>query len=427
MSSLSPVAILYNADGTAAITITNGAALPSGIQALVVAGSDGTNLRFIKTANDGTVRTDPTGTTTQPVSGPLTDAQLRATAVPVSGTFWPGTQPVSAASLPLPTGAATETTLASINTKTPALGQAAMAASQPVVIASNQSAVPVSMAASGYGGQVEGRAADGSTPVGNPVLFGGSDGTNTQTILTDNLGRIITAPSGAGANVAGFALGTMVTTAITDVPVRATTYTEPAVNAQRSLSSASANDTAAGTGARQVRITYLDATGAGPFTETVTLNGTTAVATVATNICFIERMEVVSVGSTGSNVGIITLFVNAAGGGGTIGTIAATTNRTFWAHHYTPTSKSSFITSMAGNNTNTSNVTVLSVRAKVLAANTLDVIVSDYVAVGGPTAQESRTFGTAIQVTGPARLTLYGAPAGTPSITTRASFDYYDQ
>jgi hypothetical protein len=32
---------------------------------------------------------------TVPVSGPLTDAQLRATAVPVSGTFWQATQPVS--------------------------------------------------------------------------------------------------------------------------------------------------------------------------------------------------------------------------------------------------------------------------------------------------------------------------------------------
>jgi hypothetical protein len=43
---------------------------------------------------------------TQPVSGavtatgPLTDTELRATAVPVSGTFFPGTQPVSLASLP---------------------------------------------------------------------------------------------------------------------------------------------------------------------------------------------------------------------------------------------------------------------------------------------------------------------------------------
>ena len=34
---------------------------------------------------------------TQPVSGPLTDAQLRAVAVPVSGTFWQATQPVSIA------------------------------------------------------------------------------------------------------------------------------------------------------------------------------------------------------------------------------------------------------------------------------------------------------------------------------------------
>lgn len=57
---------------------------------------------------------------------------------------------ISAASLPLPTGASTSalqttgnTSLASIDTKTPALGQALMAASSPVVIASNQSAIPV--------------------------------------------------------------------------------------------------------------------------------------------------------------------------------------------------------------------------------------------------------------------------------------------
>jgi hypothetical protein len=73
---------------------------------------------------------------TQPVSfiwAGLTDAQLRATALPVSGTFWQTTQPVSftwagltdaelraapvpvsAASLPLPAGAATEATLATL-------------------------------------------------------------------------------------------------------------------------------------------------------------------------------------------------------------------------------------------------------------------------------------------------------------------------
>jgi hypothetical protein len=61
--------------------------------------------------------------TAVPVSGPLTDAQLRATALPVS-----------AAALPLPAGAATETTLAALNTKTPAVGAALGAASSPVVL-----------------------------------------------------------------------------------------------------------------------------------------------------------------------------------------------------------------------------------------------------------------------------------------------------
>lgn len=65
------------------------------------------------------------------VTGPVTDAQLRASAVPVSlasttvtgsvavtGTFFQATQPVSASALPLPSGASTEATLALIKAKT---------------------------------------------------------------------------------------------------------------------------------------------------------------------------------------------------------------------------------------------------------------------------------------------------------------------
>lgn len=86
------------------------------------------------------------GTNSNPLSCNVTNSSIA-----VTGTFWQATQPISAASLPLPTGAATSalqttgnTSLSSIDTKTPALGQAAMSASSPVVIASNQSAVPVS-------------------------------------------------------------------------------------------------------------------------------------------------------------------------------------------------------------------------------------------------------------------------------------------
>lgn len=72
------------------------------------------------------------------LSQPLTDAQLRASAVPVTGTFFQATQPISATTLPLPTNAATETTLSAINTKTPTLGQALAAASVPVVLTAAQ-------------------------------------------------------------------------------------------------------------------------------------------------------------------------------------------------------------------------------------------------------------------------------------------------
>lgn len=77
--------------------------------------------------------TDTNGDYVSPSGGGLTDAQLRATPVavsgtfwqatqpvsgtfwqatqPVSGTFWQATQPVSASSLPLPTGASTDAVL----------------------------------------------------------------------------------------------------------------------------------------------------------------------------------------------------------------------------------------------------------------------------------------------------------------------------
>lgn len=91
-----------------------------------------------------------------PVSGPLTDTQLRASPVPVSAT-----------SLPIPTGAATSalqvtgnTSLSSIDSKTPSLGQQNSAGSVPVVMASDQSTIPVSIAASVTVNQ------------GNPGLFG---------------------------------------------------------------------------------------------------------------------------------------------------------------------------------------------------------------------------------------------------------------
>lgn len=243
----------------------------------------------------------------------------------------------------------------------------------------------------------------------------------------DDSGRLVVVSAGdAAAN--GFAYGTVATSAITNVVVRATTYTEQAANATRSLSSSSANDASAGTGARTVKVTYYDSTGAGPSTETVTLNGTTAVAMVSSTVCYIEKIEVMTVGSNGSNVGTITLFVNNAGGGGTIGTIAVGDNRTFWAHHYVPTGKTCYITGMTGNNNNGSNQTLFSIKSKDLSvAAAPEIQISDTVVNGGGVAQSERAFGTPLKVAGPSRISLWAAPGGTPAITNRGSFDFYDQ
>lgn len=68
--------------------------------------------------------------------------------------------------------------------------------------------------------------------------------------------------------------------------------------------SASANDTAAGTGARTVTINGLDANYAS-LSETVTLNGVTPVTT--TNAFLrVNNLQVITAGSGGSNAGLIT-------------------------------------------------------------------------------------------------------------------------
>jgi len=76
----------------------------------------------------------------------------------------------------------------------------------------------------------------------------------------------------------------------TDVPVPA------AAGVQMSVSSSSANDTAAGTGIRTLDIHYLDGN-LDEQVELVTMNGTTPVLTVATDIRFVQCIHMVTFGS----------------------------------------------------------------------------------------------------------------------------------
>jgi len=238
-----------------------------------------------------------------------------------------------------------------------------------------------------------------------------------------------------------FRFGNVTTSSTNAAKVEATTYTEQSTGAQRSMSSSSALDTSAGTGARTVAIVWYDSSGNGPNTETVTLNGTTAVATVSTTMCFIESMKVVTVGSTGSNQGTITLFVNAAGGGGTIGTIGTGTigganttivgtNQTYWAHHYVPNGKTFHLT---GQNIGSTSTTVGGGGFFTLYAQPVPVAnqpveqVADNLVLYGQSSTATRNYNSPVNVVGPSRITLWVSPNTSSNQTYFGSFDYFEQ
>lgn len=83
-------------------------------------------------------------------------------------------------------------------------------------------------------------------------------------------------------------------------------YVFPASPIQMRIVSSSANDTSGGTGIRSVTLHYLD-TNYAVQQEDITLNGTTPVNTVATNILRVQEVHAKTVGSIGQSAGDIIL------------------------------------------------------------------------------------------------------------------------
>ncbi len=128
-------------------------------------------------------------------------------------------------------------------------------------------------------------------------------------------------------------LGNVTTTATTDILLSIRPYNEPASQAQRSVKSSSANDSnPSGSGAKTVRIVYLDSNYV-LKTEDVNLNGTTAVNTVATDIRFIESFFVIKGAAC---AGAVELFPNTGGTGTAICGIGSGSDQAFLCHHYVP-------------------------------------------------------------------------------------------
>lgn len=226
------------------------------------------------------------------------------------------------------------------------------------------------------------------------------------------------------------AIGTTSTSATTEVPITATVYTEQTSGAQRSLKSSSASDAAAGTGARTVRITYYtlgaDGSIAGPFVEVVTLNGTAAVATVATNIALIEKLEVVTAGSGGVPAGTISLYTDNAGAGSVIASIATGAVRTFFAHHYVPSGKLCEVTDLEAIGGDTA-AALVQVKALPYPTGIEQPISGSYGCTTTLPRGVAFPKADAGPVAGPARIRLTVTPANGNAQVTRASFGFVDR
>jgi hypothetical protein len=157
---------------------------------------------------DGSVNTKDAAvlTETQSINSKLSDllTELEQKTEPTD------TQNIAAASLPLPTGAATETTLATLNNKIPPQGPALAAQSIPVTIATNQTAIPVDLEAFT------------STP-DNVFIVGTEDGTKTgvKRGYVNNLRQQILASHDRIQNITYADFGTK------DERVTSITYTSP--------------------------------------------------------------------------------------------------------------------------------------------------------------------------------------------------------
>lgn len=217
--------------------------------------------------------------------------------------------------------------------------------------------------------------------------------------------------------------GYTATSATSGKAIRATTYTPQGANAQRSINSTSASDSSASTGARTILLTYLN-TSFVLKTEIITLNGTTAVNTVGTDIAFVESLQVMSVGTQGGgNVGTIQLWTNTGGTGPIWASIAASDNVTYYAHHYVPTGVTCYIINAHGGSTATAGAFTLNRSGNPLT------VTSPQVGVGGTfpylaAGSEDHNYRIPIPIIGPDFVWLVTRPNTATASTSYGTFEY---
>jgi len=191
----SPAAVPYSSESVE-IGIKDATTLPANIRGFITVGVDGTTARFVSVDSSGRQVLVGAGTAGSPTGGVVSVQGVSGgQALPISdggGSITIDTSQLPAA---LVGGRLDANIGAWLGSTTPTVGQKVMAASIPVAVSSDQSAIPVSQSGTWTVQQgtppwtVAGAAAHGSAPVGFPVLVAGYDGANVRTQLADTAGR----------------------------------------------------------------------------------------------------------------------------------------------------------------------------------------------------------------------------------------------
>ena len=300
---------------------------------------------------------------TQPVSGTVAVSNLPVTQ-PVSGTVavsnFPATQPVSiAAAVNVGNFPATQ----------PVSGTVAVSnlpATQPVSGTVAVSNFPASQT-------VAGSVSVANFPA-NQVVSDPTDIINPL-FAASRLG-LVDGHAAEVFHVMGRRAGFNSTSVLQDVGefLGTTTDAFPELTGAESLEviSSNANDTSNGTGARTIRIGYINTSNQLTVSADITLNGTTAVA-LAFNANFILWMETTTVGSNAVAVGTITLRIAAAGA--TQEQITAGGNRSLSCRFMVPVGYTGYLTDWGGNAISTTQ----DMRLRALVRTRSRTLGTDYV------------------------------------------------
>lgn len=211
---------------------------------------------------------------------------------------------------------------------------------------------------------------------------------------------------------------------LTDIPVRQSVYNEQSSNAQRSVTSTDTNDSLAGSGSQKVRLTYYDVAGAGPFTETLTLSGTVAVSTVASNICYVENLEFTEYGSSYASSGNITLWSNTIGSGTAITILSAYYTQLQSGIHYTKAGKKTLITGLVACAANTGR---WSIRVRDVLSNSASEINSFFYMRSGINQVIDHVFDPPILVApGFRRIQLFWGGDGSASTACGGTYEWVE-